>query len=276
MKNHLNNKWLYLLIAISIIIVFTLACEKDPTEPDVEGPDIPPISTFLMDFNALPDTAATLAKPASTLTIDNWLHARLTVFVWNVVVLVHAAVPVAAYAASFQHTPEQQEDGSWVWSYSVDVGDSTYNAELHASTDAEGINWEMYLSLVDGFTDFLWFEGQHNLLYTEGTWTLHKDPDDPAEFVDIEWHRSLTSDVADIKYTNVEVGTDGYDGFIFYGITDETPYDAFYDIFNAAEERNTDIEWNLDTFVGRVRDEMRFEDTLWHCWDETLNDVDCE
>ncbi|MCP4580312.1 MAG: hypothetical protein GY839_01745 [candidate division Zixibacteria bacterium] len=276
MTNYLTNKWSYFLIAICAILVLALACEKDPTEPDVEGPDIPPISTFLMDFSTFPDTAATLAKPSSTLTYENWILARFTTLFWNVVILAHAAIPVAAYAESFQHTPEQQEDGSWVWSYSVDVGDSTYTAELHASTDADGINWEMYLSLVDGYTDFLWFTGQHNLLYTEGTWRLYKDPDDPVEFVDIEWHRSLANSTADIKYTNIEVGTDGYSGFIFYGITEETPYDAFYDIFNAAEDRNTDIEWNLETYAGHIRDETHYEDTLWHCWDETLNDVDCE
>lgn len=261
--------WMLLLIILAAAFVFMFACNKDTTEPE-QGPDIPPISTFVMDFSTFPDTGASL-----TLTRNNWQLARLNAFFWNVVILVHAAIPVAAYAESFQHTPEQQEDGSWVWSYDVVVGDSTYTAELHAATDTEGINWEMYLSNAESFTDFLWYSGQHNLLCTEGTWTLYKNPAEPVEFVDIEWHRSLTNSTADIKYTNVEEGDD-YGGFIQYGITDDTPYDAFYDIFIASQERNIDINWNLDSHIGRIRDEMFYEDSLWHCWDETLSDVECE
>jgi hypothetical protein len=265
--------WLFLLIVPIAAIVIIFACSKDSTEPVSQGPDIPPISTFMMDFSTFPDTAATIN---ATLTRNNWALARLNVFVWNVVILVHAAIPVAAYAASFQHIPVQQEDGSWVWSYDVVVGDSTYTAELHASTDSEGLNWEMYLSNAESFNDFLWYEGQHNLLYTHGTWTLYKDPNNPVEFVDIEWHRSLTDSTADIKYTNVEEGGDGYGGFIQYGITNDTPYDAFYNIYIAEQERPIDIEWNLDSFIGRIRDEWTYDDTLWHCWDETLDDVACE
>jgi len=220
-----------------------------------------------------PDTGATIT---TTLTRNNWALARINVFVWNLLILVNAAIPVAAYAESFQHIPQQQEDGSWVWTYDVTVGDSTYTAELNASTNSEGLTWEMYLSNAESFTEFLWYSGQHDLLYTHGTWTLYKNPADPVELVGIEWHRSLTNSTADIKYINIEEGGDEYGGFIQYGITDDTSYDAFYDIFIASQERPIDIEWNLDSYIGHIRDEMTYEDTLWHCWDETLSDVACE
>jgi hypothetical protein len=264
-----------IILAAALIMMF--ACSDDTTEPGNVAPDIPPLSTFSMDFSTFPapDTL-TLAKPAEAMTYFNYWWAGFNAWVWNTVVIVHAAVPVAAYAAALSQIPEQQENGSWVWSFSVEVDDTTYTCELYASTDSEGVNWQMFISQAGGFSDFLWYEGQSNLPITAGTWTLYTDPDDPAEFVDIEWHRNLTDSTADIKYTNVLEGNDGYGGYITYGTTTDTDYDAFYEVLDAASNHHIYIEWNIDTYVGHVADSLHYEDTDWHCWDGTLSDVVCE
>jgi len=36
-----------------------------------------------------------------------------------------------------------------------------------------------------------------------------------------------------------------------------------------------DIKWNFEQYFGRVKDSIYFEDALWHCWDERLDDIDC-
>jgi hypothetical protein len=275
MKKLLNMKFVIGGLILLTALTFILACGKDSTEPENQGPDIPPLSTFLIDFSAFPHGDTTLAKPADIFTYVNWGYAALNVWVWNAVITAHAVVPVAAYVESFNHTPQQQEDGSWVWSYSFQVGEDTYTAELHASTDSLGINWEMYLSKAGDFTDFLWYSGQHNLLYTEGTWTLYKEPSDPVEYVGVEWQRNLTNNTANITYTNIEEGSAGYGGYITYGTTTDPDYDAFYDIYIIETEHGIDIAWNLDSRAGQVYDEIYFEDTQWHCWDETLSDAEC-
>jgi hypothetical protein len=264
------------VIILASIVILALAC-SDSTEPENLGPEIPPLTTFVMDFSTFPpaDTLS-LGKPAETMTYTNYRWARFNAYVWNTVVLVHAAVPVAAYAEALTHNPEQQEDSSWVWSYSVDVDGDTYTAELHGDTDTEGINWHMYISKDDDFSDFLWYEGQSNLPLTHGTWILYSHPDDPAEFVDIEWHRDLAVSTADIKYTNVLEGNDGYGGYITYGTDTDTDFDAFYEVYDTGNNHHIYIDWNIDTHAGRVADSLRYEDTLWHCWDETLSDVNCE
>ena len=273
MKQTYNKKWLYLLLSVAAAVLIVMACKDDSTNSGDQPPEIPPISTFQMDFTAFPDTADASAKPSLLLTYNNWGFAAFNVAVWNAFITLGAAIPVAAYAAALQQTPHQQEDGTWVWAYNV--GDA-YSAELHGSIDANGVDWEMYISQTGGYSDFMWYSGHNNLTLTQGSWTLYQTPAEPESLLSIVWHRSTDNSTADIKYTNVEPGGDEYGGYIYYGIDPDSTFDAFYNIYNAGADQLTNIEWNLDTYDGRAKAEYRFEDTLWHCWDETLNDVSCE
>jgi hypothetical protein len=58
-------------------------------------------------------------------------------------------------------------------------------------------------------------------------------------------------------------------------VTASTPYDAFYDIYNAGRDNHTNIEWNLDEKYGRVKDPFHFGDEDWHCWNNLLDDAPC-
>lgn len=113
-------------------------------------------------------------------------------------------------------------------------------------------------------------------MLTEGTWTLNRSPEDPEPFIGIEWERSPESDTGTIRYTNIVPGGPENGGYIFLGTTTDTPYDAFYDIYNKGKDNHTDIQWNRTTQAGQIRDPLHFEDEAWHCWDEELADVDCE
>ncbi len=231
-------KKIFTLLLISLVILVGMfGCQKnDATQPEKEKPpEIPPVSTFLMDFDAFPDTATTLLKSGGslfgkTLTHQNWGWAALNVAVWNTLLTITFAVPVAAFAESFNHEPVQQDDGSWVWSYSVTVGNAQYTANLHATLVAEGVQWEMYISRQNGFSNFLWYSGLSEFSGQHGTWTLFHEPNDPTPFLGIEWNRSISEGTADIKYTNIIPNHPENGGYIFYGIVNQTPYDAFYDI----------------------------------------------
>lgn len=273
MKNLTTQKWLLFILVIVAATLIIFACKDDSTNPEDQPPDIPPLSTFQMDFGAFPDTSDALAKPLEPLTRFNWSYAAFNVGLWNLIITLNAATPVAAYAAAFQHTPVQQEDGTWVWTYSVG---EVYTAELHGDLNAEGVDWEMYISKTGEYSDFLWYSGHNNLTLTEGSWTLYKNHDEPDSLLSIVWHRITDNSRADVKYTNVQPGGDEYGGYIFYGIDPDSTYDAFYNIFNAGQEQLTNIQWNLDTHAGRIMAPHSYEDSLWHCWDETLDDVDCD
>ena len=248
--------------------------------PDVP-PELPPADTLVMDFGdfangdagkrAFDRNDATVAQVGAG---ENWRWAALHVGVWNVIITVGLVVPVAAFLESFNHTPEQQEDGSWVWSYDVTVGGVVHSAALHALAVGGDIEWRMVVSKEGFYSDFEWFTGVSNLIGTEGAWTLNKNPDDPGPFVGIEWHRDPDSETGDLKYTNIVPSGPENGGYIFHGTTGEA-HNAFYDIYNKGQDNLKNIEWNRMTKDGRIRDPARFGNDAWHCWDTALQDVEC-
>jgi len=254
-------------------------CNTNPLPPDDgQPPDIPPASTFVIDFSDFTEGGAPKEVPNRTdpttmqvVSHANWGFAALNVGVWNVIITVGLAVPVATFLESFNHVPEQQPDGTWVWSYNVNVGGVIHTAELHALAVDGDIEWNMFVSKEGFYTDFSWFSGVSNLVATQGTWTLNKSPDDPTPFVGIEWHRNPVDETGDIKYTNIVPEDPENGGYIFHGIVDEV-FDAFYEIYNKGQDNLTNIEWSRTTKDGRVKDLAHFGDEDWHCWNTALED----
>jgi hypothetical protein len=206
---------------------------------------------------------------------ENWGFAATNVAVWNTIITIGLAVPVAAFLESFKHEPVQHPDGTWAWAYDVTVGGVGHSAELQAIAVDGDIHWTMLVSKDGAYTDFTWFTGVSNLPATEGTWTLNRSPEDLNPFIGIEWHRNPLKETGDITYTNIVPDGPENGGYISYGTTTGTPYDAFYDIYNKGLDNHTEIEWNRTTKEGRVKDPRHFGDDDWRCWDSDLIDVDC-
>jgi len=264
------------IISLIGFIALIISCEDDKsTSPQDQAPTIPPKSTMVIDFSDFPDTTTTSGLEKLSVSRNNWAWAALNVAVWNSVLTITLAVPVAAFIEAFNHQPVQQPDGSWLWQYSISVHEVLYTAKLFGKTVTEGAEWRMLLTKEGAYNDFEWFTGFSNLPATEGTWTLNKDPNLPSPFLYIEWHRNTQEGTADIKYTNVvpEIPENG--SYIFYGKTNEIPYNRFYDIFGAENNYLINIKWNYEQLFGRVKDPFHFEDETWHCWDDKLFDIDC-
>jgi len=264
-------------------MISTTGCAMNgPSTTGDDPPEIPPASTFVMEFDEF--TSGGTAKlvddgpnPISqqVITNGNWGWGALHVGVWNIIVTVGMTVPVAAFLESFNHVPEQQSDGTWVWSYEVTVSGVLHTAELHASTVDGNIEWNMFISK-EGFYDaFNWFSGVSNLPGTEGTWTLNNTPDNPTPLLSIEWHRDAVSETGDIRYTNIVPDGPENGGYIFFGVTENTR-DAFYEIFNKGENNTINIEWSRTGKDGRIRDMAHFGDDQWRCWDTALQDTACQ
>jgi len=269
-----------LIISLAAAAVFLFACsEDDPTGPESEAPQIPPLTSFLMDFSDFPAEGKRSTEQHSagmrSLTQDNYNWAAVHVGVWNLLITVGMAVPVASFVESFAHRPVQQPDGSWLWSYDLTVDGDLYSAALRGTIDNSGTEWAMSISKAGEYADFVWYSGQADLFLTEGSWTLNKHPEDPVPLVLIEWHRSIEDSTGDIRYTNIEPGGAENGGYIYYGTIQDTVYDAFYDIYNNTQDNLIDIEWNLTDQDGRIKDAVHFQDEDWHCWDEEHQDIDC-
>lgn len=256
-----------------ILAVFLLpltGCEK---AEQGDAPLLPPKSSFVIDFSEFENGAK---SEALYQTYHNRNLAVLHVAVWNTVIFVHLAVPVASFLEAFNHEPIEQADGSWLWSYEVPLGNTTYTAKLYGKGEGLNVTWKMYISKTGfgAFTDFLWFEGTSHIAGISGEWTLYQSPTQNIPFVGIEWYRNVDGTFG-TTYTNIVPGGPENGGYISHGFTKETPYNAFYDIFNKGQDNLTEIQWHTVNKNGRIKDPKHFGNTNFHCWDSTGADIVC-
>ncbi len=256
------------IISLSLVFILIIpilgiqSCQKDKKEQ----PTLPPESAFVLETSAF-------SSEKSTQTAVNWFHAAANVAVWNVIIATNMVIPVAAYKEAFNHQPVQQDDNTWVWSYDVNVLYAKFTAKLEGSYNGDNLEWKMYLSKEGDYTDFLWYEGTCDAALTAGTWTVYKDPQDATPFVGITWHRNADN-TSDIEYKNIVPGDAENGGYIKYGLTTDD-LNAFYHIYNKGEDNLIEIEWSTENKNGRVKDQQKFSDSNWHCWDTNLQDINC-
>ncbi|HEX9896872.1 MAG TPA: hypothetical protein VGA85_04325 [Dehalococcoidales bacterium] len=296
METKILKHIVHCVIALSLLVLSVVGCTGTANKPDTsKPPQIPPESSFVMDFSDFTsstgashsgDTAqlASFIIPGAIPRSDtnnalgdrsNFGYATVNVGFWNIVVFVGLAVPVASFIESFNHTPVQQEDSSWVWTYDVPVAGDVYTAELHGKYIKNGVRWEMYISKQGEYSDFLWYYGESDLSVTEGYWILKNNPSDPTDLIRIDWHRNLVNKTGDIKYTNIVPGGPENGGFISYETTVSKSYDCSYEIFNKGKNEKTYIEWNSLTLEGRVKNALHFGDDDWRCWNSQLVNTTC-
>ena len=271
-KRKFSNAGMLFIFLISFILLTFSGCEKDEQTEIKPAPQLPPETSMVMDFNFLDgDTSAY----KSTMTYQNWGRAAFSVWLWNGIITVGLAVPVAAFYESFNHEGVYDpETDSWIWSYNFNAN-GVHLAELHASLVPEGVKWEMYISKSNVYNDFLWYSGTTSLNNTEAIWELNHKYNDPTPLLLIEWERDIQTNNAEIKYTNVIPGGAENGGYIFYGTDNSSIYDAFYHIYNKGMDNLAEIEWNRTTKNGRIKDEHHFGDENWRCWDENWLDIEC-
>lgn len=269
---------LALAVAPTMALPWPTGC-TGPTTPDPDNmpPEIPPMGTFVIDFGDFQGGGggADSARIAQSIPGGDWLFAAANVGVWNTVLTVTLAVPVAAFVESFNHEPTLQNDGSWAWSYDVLVGVVLYSARLEGRITGANVEWKMFLSQSGEFTDVLWFTGESNLVTTSGNWILNRDPDNLEPFIRIDWTVDADDEIGDVRYTNIVPDSQDNGAFIFVGTTTDAEFDVFYEIFNASANNTTFIEWNRESRAGRVMDEGQYSDTEWHCWDDMLQNTEC-
>ncbi len=263
-----------------------------PSGPDTT-PELPPAESMVIPFQDFlaSGAPAPVERPPTeanevALAKENFNYAAGSIFFWNVAITVTVAVPVASFLAAFQNPIEFKGDATWESSYDFQsIGGVKHTAVLQAKLVSDGVEWKMLISKENSFQDFLWYSGFSNLENTEGNWLLNQGPEkelpngDPAPFLNIEWHHDSQASTADVKYTFVVPDAPQNGSWIFYGITNQEPYDAFYTLFGSENSNQVAIEWNRTNKDGHVKSQQRFGDEQFHCWDTLANglaDMDCQ
>ncbi len=254
----------FLLVAL---IFITTSCKKE----DEPAPDLPPQSSFVMDFSDFSNPDDTLGS-REIATYQNWGYSYANVVIWQTILTVGLAVPVASFLESFNHEAVYHPDqDNWTWSYNVTVNLVVYEAELTGYLQADSVVWEMRITAGNQYSDFLWYYGKSAFNESGGYWILQENPLNANALLRIDWNKDMYE--ADIRYTNVRPGDIENGGYIFYG----TALADFmsYNIYNKGLDNLTSIEWSSENKDGHVRDPHHFGDDLYHCWDTNLMDEVC-
>ena len=121
---------------------------------------------------------------------------------------------------------------------------------------------------------FTYFDGVCRYDHTHSEWNLYKNVEGSSvKVLEVVWDKDFVEGDASLKYTYVEPGMAETNSFILWDYVPTADYDASYNITLSTGVLN--IEWDTSTKAGRVNDPVKFEDSLWHCWNDVLVDIDC-
>jgi len=259
MKKYFNFRSITAMTLSLAILMAGTSCDREPVE---DRPELPPAESMVMDFS---DFNEQPGAKKSAATYENFLHAYLSVFFWNVATTVTFALPVTAYGYALQQDAVYLGDHTWEWSFDFPWGDNQYTATL-TGTRLNNEEFTMEMVIAPGSTPeqgVKWFDGVVRYDHTHATWNFFKEG--TIKVIEGEWNKDFVTEAGDLAYTYVEEGHEQEGSYIMFEYNPGEVFDAAYTISLA--ERLTLIEWNTETVEGRVMDQVRFEDSEWHCWD---------
>jgi hypothetical protein len=280
------KKLFSILLLTAFFALLFWSCEKK-TNP----PALPPTQSMSIDFSNFTSGKKSVEidlqnKGLSTVSNINWASAAITAGVWNTILAITLAVPVASFNQAVNTTPVYLENSKWEWTYNVNTVGATYKARLTGQIRSTDVKWEMYVSKegVGAFAEFLWFSGTSAPDRKSGQWILNHSPLFQEQVLQIDWTLTGTK-IGSIKYTYVRDlkdnrTTDTFkNSYIEYGLTANS-LDAFYNIHQnisgvVNDFKDVYIEWSTANHNGHIKAFHYFQDNNWHCWDGAGSDVTC-
>lgn len=274
MAGLVKNKFLFLVVAIMLLIGNT-TCEKNPTEPKKHTmPVLPPTASMQMDisfFKASPE--ASLNK--TMLSKSNFIAAAARVAFINAGVILASIAPSAVFAAAISQQPVLQEDGKFHWIYSVSEGLVNFSVDLVGwieVPDTEAV-WEVFVSSTNHWPPlnrFLWYQGRSKIGNKLGWWLFHdpKSVDSLRDVLRIDWEIDDELD-HELVFTNVHSLSADFGDWLKYGIELS---DRFLIFFDASANRTNTIYWNAETGAGFI-EWFDYNNGAKSYWDENRNDT---
>jgi hypothetical protein len=280
------NKLFSYLSALTLIVGLIWGCEKTKDN----APALPPAETMSIDFSnfTLPTKSGMTFGETKGITAtdkSNWTLASSIAGVWNTILAINLVIPVASFKVAVNQTPVYLDNKKWEWSYNFNVVGATYKARLTGEVRVTDIKWEMYISRegAEAFAEILWYEGTSNLDGKSGQWILNHSQTFPEPMLQIDW-KIEGSAVGNIKYTYIrDKKNDGTtdlfkNSHIEYGLTTNA-LNAFYNVHQNSGVANVFndvfIEWSTTGHNGHIKANYVYQNDLWHCWNETGDNVTC-
>ncbi len=258
-------------IMLSLVVILASCNTDDEVTPAFPAPELPPIESMEMNFSNFNDDNSGGRVESD----QNWSRAVIHVGVWNAILALNIAVPVASFKVAIAQSPSYDASRElWVWRFDHTVFGRTYSFELTGKVISNTVEWNMYASEENGFQNVLWYTGEMQLDGSSGYWLLNKDGDNPVTYLRVDWEKS-GDQVGTIRYTSVETGAALEDSFIEYAQTNGTEFNRTYDIYIDSDDNMVDIDWHHDNGNGRIKNPRFYGDDNFRCWGTDFQDVDC-
>ncbi len=273
----MKNLVLFIALTIGLSLFQSCSMDRDRSWVNAKAPTIPSLEMMTLPQTAFNTFSEVVEEDRVAGTFENFTHAVFSLLAWNTVVSIQMALPTAAFQAATETDPIAINDTTFEWRYTFDDVENSdiYEIALTAqiSDDGNRVLWKMLASQVNGFQDFLWYEGYTTLDRSETSLVLHHKPESPEPYITILFNRDV--DEMSIRFTNVIPQALEEGSFIKYEAKEGGGLNRAFRLGESVEN-DMDIEYNKDLGNGRVRHQKYFGDTNWHCWDADRKDIDCE
>jgi hypothetical protein len=257
-----------LSLSIALMLLVT-ACKKDKGDPPV----LPPAESMNIDFSNFDIQAKSVATKGTNMV--NWETAATIAATWKNLIGATLIIPVTSFQIAIDQTPSWVSEKTWQWTYNATVATVTYHAKLTAVIKEPNVEWKMYITKDNAFTDFLWFEGTSKTDGTGGQWFLYKSNAEPVKILQIDWTKSGSA-IGSVKYTYIKTGDTFANSYIEYGLNSNTPFNAYYTIhyYNGTKFSDVDVQWSTTNKTGRIKS-VDYLNGSWFCWDQNHINTTC-
>lgn len=265
MKKLVNHA---LIALISLTLLF--GCIPEPVLEIGDPPIIPPLSTFSMNFDLIPEENGRRTNQS------NKAFSAAIVDAWKMMVDTTLIAPITSLEEAMKYEPTYDHSvQAWVWEYDFVVGTNIFNARLLGRANSHESRWEMLVRDAGSFIEFKWFVGQTDPDGLAGSWTVTRDAEDVDPFLKIDWNRVENNSAANIRYTDITPLSENTRSYIFYQRDDAADFDRKYLIYSKHFNNETDILWKSQYGNGQVRDFRQYNNNDFQCWDSAGEDHSC-
>lgn len=262
---YFRSKVLGSLLLLSVLM---LGCNSLGSNGD-RPPELPPAESMQVSVSDMENASASKTK---TNAESNFRTALFAAGVAKTVIEVNLAIPRILLQAAKDIEPQQNANGTWQWSYSVDAQDKSFEVLLTADQDGNGNTmWNFYVStdaVSPAIENKLFFTGSTNNSTNTGNW-VYFDLTTGEEVSEVSWDLSEGD-----KSVILEVVSDrnGHMGdsitYEFNGTVKSLVY------LDASSSETTVISFNTKNHTGYIIS-PNYNDGVKACWDENLNNVTC-
>lgn len=299
MKRTLKQTGILVMVLLAVYLLPGCSSDNEITSPPEESnaPELPAMSTMTFDLDffgaampAIDQQSIETGKPGPELqrttavTRTNWINAVVRALFVQLLMFDALQEPVAAFALAIHSVPQQQADGSWLWTYIFVDDAAEYSIYLYGKPAEDHVEWRMEVStnLPEFLLDhFVWFDGEAMNDDSGGYWQFY-DPifeapaaagapaaTDGVETMRIDWANPSATE------HRLTVTANGV------GHEDEGDYLEFYesatmgtiDHYDASEDISSNITWYRDGSGSLTVPD--YNDGQQACWNTIQENVDC-